>query len=240
MCFFSFLRSLPGNCCLTYPHSTHSHFSESWPRPPWTRHFPFGVPAHEQMGPSRATFFLQLDREVCSWAGFLSGRTVLLGHILFRALWKGELCEGSPCRGWGRGVSWWACSGRFIRERDVFLSSVMYPCLWSKEWWGRESSRSDSRALTWSWWGDLSLQLSSAPGDSAAGWPNTWGTGQGQFSSELAMEQWSNFIFLLLVLTFWITFTSLSKGKIQGSEHSEHFLVIQCVCHVSRFMLGGI
>lgn len=46
------------------------------------------------------------------------------------------------------------------------------------------------------------------------------------------------FSFFLLMLMFSIIPISLGKEKIQGYKHSIYFLVIQFVCHMSKFMLG--
>lgn len=102
--FLQFLRSPAGNNCLTYPPSNHKHFLHSQKRSAWALHFLFDFTACKQMEPSWGNFFLQLDREVCSWTGILPCRTVFFGHILFRVFWEGKLCEGSHCGVWGRVV----------------------------------------------------------------------------------------------------------------------------------------
>lgn len=134
--FLQFLRSPAGNNCLTYPPSNHKHFLHSQKRSAWALHFLFDFTACKQMEPSWGNFFLQLDREVCSWTGILPCRTVFFGHILFRVFWEGKLCEGSHCGVWGRVVSWWARLDKFSTKRECvpFLHYRSLP-YWRREKW---------------------------------------------------------------------------------------------------------
>ena len=189
------------------------------------------------MGWSWANFFLQLHREVYSWTGIVSWGTVLFGHILFRVLWKGKLCRfaGFEEELFPGGPAWINSSER----GSVFLSSITYPCLLSKEQWGSESLRGDSPSrLTLVRRSIFAAQQ--CPVGRCCWLAQHFMDRSGEVQLWIIHGPMTNFIFLLLVLTFWITSVSVSKGKIQGSEHSEHFLVIQCVCHVSKFMLGEI
>lgn len=182
------------------------------------------------MGPSWGSFFLQLGREVCSWTGILPCGTVFFGHILFRVLWEGKVCEGGH---YGVEEELFLGGPPWINSAEkgnVFLSSIIYPCLWRqrklKEWrLGCESfSLSEEICLC-----------------NSAVLCGTMLMADPILCGQVMESSASNYPFLLLlVLTFWIISISLSKGKIQGYKHSMYFLVIQFVWYVSKFMLGKI
>lgn len=61
----------------------------------------------------------------------------------------------------------------------------------------------------------------------------------GSSASNYWWNSYQTLFFFLLIFIFWISIF-LSNGKVQSYKHSIYFLVMQFVCHVSKFMLGEI